>query len=113
MHISPDPLNAQVQSLTESNEQLLKSKARLQQDLLSVKKSLAGKEQAIQDAKVFANQQVQQLAESNQMISDLRTVNQRQAMQLAELEDKIEQLEKEQKRLQSRSWWQRVLNLSK
>lgn len=108
MQISPDQLNAQVQSLIESNEQLLKSKARLQQDLLSAKKSLAEKEQAILDAKDLIDQQVQQLAESGQVISELRTANQSQATQLGELQDKIGQLEKELRQLQSRSWWQRL-----
>ncbi len=108
MHISPDQLNAQVQSLIESNEQLLKSKARLQQDLLSAKKSLAEKEQAILDAKDLIDQQVQQLAENRQVISELRAANQRQATQLGELQDKIGQLEKEQKQLLNRSWWQRL-----
>lgn len=108
MHISPDQLNAQVQSLTESNEQLLKSKARLQQDLLSVKKSLAEKEQTIQDATGLIDQQAQQLAESKKVIDELRTANQRQAAQLTELQDKMGRLEKERQRLQNRSWWQRL-----
>ncbi|HEX2848566.1 MAG TPA: hypothetical protein VHN59_18620 [Chitinophagaceae bacterium] len=108
MHISSDQLNARLQSLTESNEQLLKSKARLQQDLLSMKKSLVEKEQAIQNVTDLVGQRVQQLAASEQLIKELRAVNQRQAAQLTEMQDKIELLEKEQQRLQGRSWWQRL-----
>lgn len=108
MYTSPEQLNAQVQSLSESNEQLLKSKARLQQDLLGVKKSLAEKEQVIQDVNRLIEQQAQQLAESKQVISELRAANHEQAAQLAELQDKTRQLEKERQDLLSRSWWQRL-----
>lgn len=112
MFDSSEQLTAQLTALTESNEQLLKSKSRLQQDLLSLKKMLALKEQELLQANVQVQQQQALIAEQEQAISDLRQENLIQRDQLVQLNEKLEGVLKEHERLLKRSWLQRLFNRS-
>jgi|GEM_PF-4160910 len=112
MFDSPAQMAAQIASLTESNETLLRSKARLQQDLLLSKKALAAKEQELLHQSILVQQQASQLAVQEQKILQLNDERMDQQSQLVRVSDQLAQLIKEQERLARRSWLQRLFNRS-
>ena len=109
MNTSSTPVNAELQALAESNEALLKSKARLQQDLLSLKKSIAVKDRDLQDQEALVQEQAGQLEESRQLIRELKASGQQLQEQVKSLEQEIGRLEKLNQELQQRSWLQRLM----
>ena len=108
MNSSPSQWEAQIQSLTEANETMLRSKSKLQQDLLTLKKDLAAKDQQIEAQAKIIDQQTARLADKEQLITELKTANEEQKEQLLKLEKQNNQLADENRLLKKRSWFQRL-----
>ena len=116
MNPSATPPHPELQALTEANEALLKSKSRLQQDILQLKKEFAAKDQNIAVLLKQADELASQsslLAEKDQSILELTEHNRRLHAAIEQLQHQVEQLSNENTQLRSVTWFQKLFGKKK